>query len=53
LRWGVFVWPNAIKRAHHADPGEHRRAAEIGNEQDGFHRRLPFLGIVFRLRQFW
>ena len=38
-----------IERVHHADPGEHRRAAALGNQQQRFHRRLPFGGVVFGL----
>jgi hypothetical protein len=36
-----------IQRPHDADPGEHRRAAALGNQQQRFHRGLPFFGIVF------
>jgi hypothetical protein len=38
-----------IERPHHAYPGEHRRAAALGNQQQRFHRGLPFGGIVFGL----
>jgi hypothetical protein len=32
---------------HDADPGEHRRPAMFCNQQQRFHRGLPWLGIVF------
>jgi hypothetical protein len=38
-----------IERSHHADPGEHRRATALGNQQKRLHRGLPFCGIVFGL----
>ena len=38
-----------LERPHYAYPGEHRRAAALGNQQQRFHGCLPFPGIVFRL----
>jgi hypothetical protein len=40
-----------IERPHHAYPGKHRRSAALGNQQQRFHRGLPFRGIVFGLWQ--
>lgn len=40
-----------IKRPHDADTREHRRPAMFCDEEQRFHRGLPFLGIVFRLGQ--
>ena len=38
-----------VERPHHADPGEHRRATALSNQQERFQRGLPFGGIVFDL----
>jgi hypothetical protein len=39
----------AIDRPHDTDAREHRRAAEIGDEQKRFHCGLPFRIRVFSL----
>jgi hypothetical protein len=50
---GLAVWIELanvvpVQRPHDADPREHRRAAvAFGDEDQGFHRGLPFVGIVF------
>jgi hypothetical protein len=38
-----------IQCPHHAYSGEHRRAVALSNQQQRFHRGLPFCGIVFCL----
>ena len=46
------TWPLRIKHplnvpvqhSHDPDPREHRRAAQIGHQDQGFHRGPPFLG---------
>jgi len=38
-----------IQRPHNTYPGEHRRVAALGYQQQRFHRGLPFLGIMFGL----
>jgi hypothetical protein len=43
--------PTSVKRSHHAYPDEHRRPVALGNQQQRFHRGLPFFGIVFCLGQ--
>ena len=40
-----------VQCPHDADPGEHRRATKLHNQQQGFHRGLPFRGIVLGLGQ--
>jgi hypothetical protein len=40
----------AIERLHDADPRKHRRPAMRRDQDQGFHRRLPFLGLVLCLR---
>jgi hypothetical protein len=42
----------SVQRPHDPDPGEHRRAAKLGNEKQGFHCGLPFRGIVLGFRKF-
>jgi hypothetical protein len=34
-----------VKRPHDADPRKHRRAARSRDQDQGLHRRLPFLGL--------
>jgi hypothetical protein len=34
-------------RPHHSDPSKHRRTVMLGNQQQRFHRGLPFFGVVF------
>jgi hypothetical protein len=41
-----------VQRPRHADPREHRQAAEIHHKQQAFHCRLPFRGGMLGLRQF-
>jgi hypothetical protein len=36
----------AVQRPHDADPRQHRRAARCCDQDQGFHGRLPFLGLV-------
>jgi hypothetical protein len=52
-RWIKLPNVTPVQCPHHADPREHRWPVMFGDQQQRFHRRLPFLGIVFRLRQFW
>jgi hypothetical protein len=41
-----------IQCPHHSYPGEHRWPAALSDQQQQrFHRGLPFLGIVFGLRE--
>jgi hypothetical protein len=42
----------AVQRSHDADAREHRRSVLLGDQQERFHRGLPFVGIVFGLGQF-
>jgi len=42
----------SLLRPHHADPGEHRWPVVLCNQEKRLHRGLPFVGIVFRFRQF-
>ena len=41
----------AVQRSHDADPREHRRAAEISNQDQRLDRGLPFRELRFLLRQ--
>jgi hypothetical protein len=41
----------SIERPHHLDPREHGRPIMLGNQQQRFHRGLPFVGVVFALGQ--
>jgi hypothetical protein len=41
----------AVQCLHHADPREHRRPVKLYNQQQRFHRCLPFVGVVFCLGQ--
>jgi hypothetical protein len=38
-----------VQRSHDTDPREHRWSALFRDQQQRFHRGLPFVGIVFRL----
>jgi hypothetical protein len=40
-----------VQRPHDANPGEHHWPAKLHNQQQRFHRCLPFFGVVFCLRQ--
>jgi hypothetical protein len=40
-----------IQCPHDADPREHRRPAKRGDQDQGFHRRLPLCGFVLGSRQ--
>ena len=40
-----------VQRPHDADPGQHRRAAGLCNEDQRLHGSLPFGRGVLRLRQ--
>jgi hypothetical protein len=40
-----------IQRPHDSDPGEHRRTAKFCDQEQRFHRGLPWRCVVFRLRQ--
>jgi hypothetical protein len=41
----------AVQCTHDADPGEHRRAAECRDQDQGLHRGLPFRRSVLGLRK--
>jgi hypothetical protein len=41
-----------VQRSHDTDAREHRRSVKFRDQQQRFHRGLPFVGIVFRFRQF-
>ena len=43
--------PACVQGAHHADAGEHCRTASFRNEDQSFHRCLPFRRLVLGLRQ--
>jgi hypothetical protein len=43
--------PLAVQRSHDADPHKHRRPAEIGDQNQGFHCGLPLRGGVDMLRK--
>jgi hypothetical protein len=43
----------SVKRSHHPDPGKHRWAAALGNQQQRLHRGLPLFGIVLGLSAAW
>jgi hypothetical protein len=49
--WVKYELDMAVQCSHDADPGEHRRAIMFNNQQKRLHRGLPFVGVVFRLRQ--
>jgi hypothetical protein len=40
-----------VERSHHANSREHCRPIMFGNQHERLHCSLPFLGIVFSLRQ--
>jgi hypothetical protein len=40
-----------VKRPHDANPGEHRWAAKFNDQEQRFHRGLPWRGVVFGLGQ--
>jgi hypothetical protein len=42
----------AIQSPHYADAREQRWPVKFRDQQQRFHRGLPFVGIVFRFRQF-
>jgi len=41
-RWIKYSPDDGVQGSHDADPGEHRRAAEIGDEYQRLNRGLPF-----------
>ena len=41
-----------IQRLHDADARKHRWPVKFCDQQQRFDRGLPFIGIVFRFRQF-
>jgi hypothetical protein len=41
----------SIKRSQHADPRKYRRTARRRDQDQSFHRSLPFLGFVLGLRK--
>src|SRR3984893_5679277 len=41
----------AVQGQHDADPREYGRASVRGDQDEGFHRRLPFRGLVLSLRE--
>jgi hypothetical protein len=45
------IGQSQAKHLHDADSGEHRRPTQRRDQDQGFHRRLPFLGFVLGLRQ--
>ncbi|WP_458149498.1 hypothetical protein [Bradyrhizobium sp. UFLA05-109] len=51
LRSGIWRRLSAVQGTHDANPREHRRAALLGHQDQGFHRRLPFRGIMHGLGQ--
>ena len=42
----------AIQSPHYADAREQRWPVKFRDQQQRFHRGLPFVGIVFRFQQF-
>jgi hypothetical protein len=42
----------AVQRLDDADPGEHRRAVLVDDQKQRLDRILPFLDLLFSLRQF-
>jgi hypothetical protein len=40
-----------VQRSHDTDPRKHRRPAGRRDQDQDFHRRLPFLGFVFGFRK--
>ena len=40
-----------VQCPHDANPREHRWPAQLNNEQQAFHRGLPFGGVVLRFRK--
>jgi len=40
-----------VQRPHDADARKHHRPAKRRDQDQGFHRRLPFLGLVLGFRQ--
>ena len=55
---GLAIWVElanvvAVQRLHNADARHHRGAAiAFGDENQDFNGCLPFLNLLFRLRQF-
>ena len=47
--WVELPFDMTIEPSHHADPGEHRRAIALSDQQHRLHRDLPFCGVVFGL----
>lgn len=41
----------SVERHHHPDAREHRWPAEVGDQDQGFHSRLPLRGGVHVLRK--
>ena len=41
----------SIERLHDADPRHHRWVARLGDQDQGFHRCLPFRGLVLGIRK--
>jgi hypothetical protein len=41
-----------VQRSHDTDAREQRWPVKFCDQQQGFHRGLPLVGIVFRFRQF-
>ncbi len=49
--WIEHALDSPVQRPHDADACEHRRPADRRDKDQGFHRRLPFLGLMLGLRQ--
>jgi hypothetical protein len=41
-----------VQRSHNTDAREQRRPVKLRDQRQRFYRGLPFIGIVFRFRQF-
>jgi hypothetical protein len=39
-----------VQRPHHTNARKHRRPARLRDQDQRFHRRLPFFGFVLGLR---
>jgi len=49
--WIKHPFDVPVQRLHDADPSEHRWPAEIGDQDQRFHSRLPFRRLVLGLGQ--
>jgi hypothetical protein len=49
--WIKHPFDVAVQCLHDANPREHRRPVGLPDQDQGFHRCLPFLGFMLGLRK--